>query len=280
MPVPQPEPLYLLKGHSRTITDIKWSSHSTAALLASASDDNFVIVWNVLEGKHISLFDRHRSRVLSLCWNPSDPDSIFSGSEDRFIYEWKYQDFPCTDSVQCKLDKLLFSLVTRELIVFLYIAHTNLYDKEKTIWNRSNGKRKAPAIEGEVSDSAPATFTLKKKQKKQDTSNAATGVSNVSKGMTVSQESEKTTSRIKREQYCLILADKMLNGAVKKAVTHVKDTYLTEGQRLDPTLSRYANFFDEQPAQLSQHENIHDLFFGDKDDIRRLVEIEGTCKLI
>ncbi|KAI9339130.1 quinon protein alcohol dehydrogenase-like superfamily [Pilaira anomala] len=256
MPVPQPEPLYLLKGHSRAIADVKWSSHSTSALLASASDDNFVIVWNVLEGKHISLFDRHRSKVLSLCWNPSDPDSIFSGSEDRFIYEWKYQDFPCTDSLQ---------------------SHTNLYDKEKSIWNRNNGKRKSPAIEGEGSNSAPATFTLKKKQKKQDTSNAALGVSNLSEGMTVSQESEKSTSRIKREQYCLILADKMLDGAVTKAVAHVKDTYLTEEQRLDPTLSRYANFFDDQPAQLSQHENIHDLFFGDKDDIRRLVEIEAKA---
>lgn len=110
-PVPQPEPLCLLKGHSKTVTDVKWSPHSSSALLASASEDNFAIVWNAIEAKHVSLFDRHRSRVLSVCWNPAKPDVLFSGGEDRFIYEWNYKDFSVTDSIECKLTTYLsFSL--------------------------------------------------------------------------------------------------------------------------------------------------------------------------
>ncbi|KAI8088174.1 quinon protein alcohol dehydrogenase-like superfamily [Thamnidium elegans] len=249
-PVPQPEPFCLLKGHSKTVTDIKWSSHVSSAILASASEDNFVIVWDVLEAKHISLFDRHRSRVLSVCWNPTETDVLFSGSEDRFIYEWNRNDFSYTDSIE---------------------SHMILYDKEKIAWNRNNNKRKADNVDEPIISSTPSTFSLKKKQKKVNTTTSSSAMSN---SMHVSQESEKSTSRLKREQYCLILADKMLEGAVSKAVTHVKNTYLNEEQKLDNTLSRYTNFFEDQLPQSLQHENIHDLFFGDKNDIRRLIEIE------
>lgn len=152
-----------------------------------------------------------------------------------------------------------------------------LYDKEKIAWNRNNGKRKADTVDEPISSSAPSGFSLKKKQKKVNTT---TGTSTVSNSMSVSQESEKSTSRLKREQYCLILANKMLEGAVSKAVTHVKNTYLNEEQKLDSTLSRYANFFEDQQPQSLQHENIHDLFFGDKNDIRRLVELEGKHRFL
>jgi WD40 repeat protein len=81
-----------------------WSSHEDEALIASAADDNFVIVWNIESKKVLSLFDKHRSKVLSVCWDKIDNDKLFSGSEDRFIYHWNYRDFPCKSSeIKCKL---------------------------------------------------------------------------------------------------------------------------------------------------------------------------------
>jgi WD40 repeat protein len=81
-----------------------WSSHENEALIASAADDNFVIVWNIESKEMVSLFDKHRSKVLSVCWDKIDNDKLFSGSEDRFIYHWNYRDFPCKmNEVKCKL---------------------------------------------------------------------------------------------------------------------------------------------------------------------------------
>lgn len=107
---------------------------------------------------------------------------------------------------------------------------------------------------------------------------AESDVADVSNGMSVSQESERSTSRLKREQYCIMLADKLMNGRVIEAVTHIKNTCLNDDQKLDTTLSRYTNFFEEKQQQPLQHENIHNLFFGDKNDIRQLIEIEGKKK--
>lgn len=101
MPVPHSEAMVLLKGHKNSITDIRWCSDSGSTLIASASEDNFVAVWDGLTGDTKALFNRHRSRVLSVCWNPSEANVLFSGSEDRFIYEWNLNDFPCKGPIRC-----------------------------------------------------------------------------------------------------------------------------------------------------------------------------------
>lgn len=146
---------------------------------------------------------------------------------------------------------------------------------ERSVLTQSGSKRKANSVDtaNNFTASSPAsnTFTLKKKQKKSNASTAAVNQSNVSTSMPVSQESEKSTSRLKKEQYCLVLADDILKGKVKETVTNITSTYLNEEQKADATVSRYTNFWQQQP----QHENIHDLFFGEKNDVRRLIEIEG-----
>lgn len=165
----------------------------------------------------------------------------------------------------------------------LLIAQVNLYDIERSAWIQSNGKRKADSVESNASSPATTTFSLKKKQKKTNATTAtAADTSSVSSSMLVSQESEKSTSRLKKEQYCLILADEMLNGKVKEAVAEIKNTHLDEEQKADATVSRYTNFWQEeqQQQQVQQRENIHELFFGDKNDIRRLIEIEGKRYII
>lgn len=101
IPIPQSKPFRSLKGHAKDITDIKWSSHTDIARVASSSSDNIVVVWDAATGENIALFDRHRSRVLTISWKASDPDVLFSGSEDRFIYEWNHTDFPFTSPIKC-----------------------------------------------------------------------------------------------------------------------------------------------------------------------------------
>lgn len=151
-----------------------------------------------------------------------------------------------------------------------------MYDKEKAGWKNNSNKRKHEPIAEATGSPTPATFSLKKKQKKDTHTkaelNAATGLNS----MPVSQESERMTSRLKREQHCMILADKVMNGHVMKTMLNIKNTYLNDDQKLDNTISRYTIFSKEDQLQATQHENIHNLFFGDKNDIRNLIEFEGS----
>ncbi|KAI8070529.1 quinon protein alcohol dehydrogenase-like superfamily [Gilbertella persicaria] len=238
VPVFHSEVMYSLKGHKKGIRVLKWSNHYDKAFLASGSDDSFVVVWH--EDKPISSFDRHRNRILSICWSPLDHDILFTGSEDRFIYEWNKHDFPCTEPLN---------------------AIKNLYDKEKAILSQNN-KRKTEAV--------PAANV--KKPKKLVASNEETDPRLNS--MLLSQESEKSTSRLRKEQYCLILADSLIEGKIKQAIHELKGKYLTEEQKKDATVSRYMDFLDEKQQSSTVHENIHELFYGDKNDIRRLIELE------
>jgi hypothetical protein len=159
-------------------------------------------------------------------------------------------------------------------------AHTTLYDKEKAILKQNN-KRKAEALESTASTASPTdsttssqstTFSLKKKQKKAAAIKASDEVVPGSWTMPLSQESEKSTSRLKKEQYCLLLADEILKGKVRRAVEHLRTELLTDEEKQDPTATRYLYFGVEnsQPKQ-----NVHELFFGNKNDVRRLVELEG-----
>ncbi|KAI7904079.1 WD40-repeat-containing domain protein [Cokeromyces recurvatus] len=204
IPVPQTEVTALLKGHRKEILDLKWSSHTDKLLLASASEDNFAAVWDVKEQKTIALFDKHRGRVLSVYWNRLDPDVIFSSSEDRFIYEWNYMDFPCKDSIE--------------------------YVKDYS--------------------------------------------------MMLSLESEKAKSKVKKEQYCLVVANNLLNGKVKSVVQQLVTDSLTEEQRQDATVIRYTQFWDElENRSAYQVENSHELLYGDKNDIQHLIELEENKQI-
>lgn len=86
---------------------MRWSAHHDKLLLVSGSDDNLVVVWDVLLQSNISVFNKHRGKVLCVCWSPLDPNVVFSGSEDRFVYMWNINDFCCKENVQCKLNRLL-----------------------------------------------------------------------------------------------------------------------------------------------------------------------------
>jgi hypothetical protein len=162
------------------------------------------------------------------------------------------------------------------------IAHTTLYDKERAILNQN--KRKAEALE--VTTASPAdsntssqssSFSLKKKQKKAALIKISDETVPGSWAMTLSQESEKSTSRLKKEQYCLLLADDILNGKVRRAVENLRIEHLTDAEKHDPTAAKYLYFSKGSDSNPQQKQNVHELFFGDKNDVRRLIELEGKA---
>ena len=54
----------LLRGHSNNVVDIAWSYDSS--MIASASLDNCIFVWNPENGKRLKLLEGHTSFVKGL----------------------------------------------------------------------------------------------------------------------------------------------------------------------------------------------------------------------
>ena len=74
-----------LLGHKSDIVDIAWGS---SVMLASASLDNSVIVWNACTQEWLLKLEGHRSFVKAIAW---DPQSVFlaSLSDDRGLIVWR-----------------------------------------------------------------------------------------------------------------------------------------------------------------------------------------------
>ncbi|GAB1300450.1 Chromatin assembly factor 1 subunit B [Apodemus speciosus] len=57
-----------LRGHLEDVYDICWATDGN--LMASASVDNTVIIWDVNKGQKISIFNEHKSYVQGVTWDP------------------------------------------------------------------------------------------------------------------------------------------------------------------------------------------------------------------
>jgi protein HIRA/HIR1 len=57
-----------LRGHSNNVVDLAWSRDDK--LLATASLDNKVIIWNPATGQQVTTLEKHESYVKGVSWDP------------------------------------------------------------------------------------------------------------------------------------------------------------------------------------------------------------------
>lgn len=72
------------KHHDRGIRDVAWSPDNS--MIASASSDHTVRVWDPKSGKECSVLEGHLDAVNSVTWTTGG--SIFSGSDDGTVRQW------------------------------------------------------------------------------------------------------------------------------------------------------------------------------------------------
>lgn len=103
-------PLYDFISHDQEIYTIKWSptgpgssNTSKQLLLATASFDGSIRVWNIQDGSCFSYFNRHRDSVYSVAFSPSG-DFLASGSLAGQMYIWDVAEGKCIKSYKGKGD--------------------------------------------------------------------------------------------------------------------------------------------------------------------------------
>ena len=79
------ECLYSLVGHSGWLRDAKWSPDGT--MIASASYDTTVRIWDAITGQVIHTLKEHTNIVRVVSWSP-DGKLLASGSEDAQVRLW------------------------------------------------------------------------------------------------------------------------------------------------------------------------------------------------
>lgn len=92
------KPLHDFKNHKQEIYTVKWSPTGEGSanpnkplMLATASFDATVRLWNVRDGSCISILSRHRDSVYSVSFSPSG-DYLASGSLAGQLYIWRIKD--------------------------------------------------------------------------------------------------------------------------------------------------------------------------------------------
>lgn len=92
------DPLYDFTSHKQEIYTVKWSPTGPGSknpdkprMLATASFDSTVRLWNVQNGSCIAVLSRHRESVYSVAFSPSG-DYLASGSLAGQLYVWRVKD--------------------------------------------------------------------------------------------------------------------------------------------------------------------------------------------
>ena len=87
-------PFRTLKGHQRGVTSVAWGPDPRTPLLATASMDGKVLVWDVEQEKVLHTLAGHLGKVYCVVWSLTDPNCLFTGSEDQTVWSWNLENLP------------------------------------------------------------------------------------------------------------------------------------------------------------------------------------------
>jgi WD40 repeat protein len=125
-----------LRGHRDRVVGLAFSPDGK--LLASASTDNTVRLWNVIAQRAMASFTGHRDAVTALVFSP-DGKTLATGSLDCLVKLWSVTDNQGADTLQGRTDRtscVVFSPDSKTLA-------TTGYDRTVQLWDVATGREAA-----------------------------------------------------------------------------------------------------------------------------------------
>ncbi|CAI9731708.1 gem-associated protein 5 [Octopus vulgaris] len=95
------ESLRSLEGHSKRITGLCWSTHNEGHLV-TISYDKTAVVWDVKKGEALAHYRGHSGRLMCVSWSLTDPNLIYTGSDDCFLHGWRMSAHHCQPKLNIK----------------------------------------------------------------------------------------------------------------------------------------------------------------------------------
>lgn len=84
----------VLSGHEARVVWLSWSPHKPS-VLASASYDHTIQLWETDNGSMLGNYGGHSARVFRVEFSPSDPDLLFSAAEENALHCWRPSKLTC-----------------------------------------------------------------------------------------------------------------------------------------------------------------------------------------
>ncbi|HXZ04193.1 MAG TPA: serine/threonine-protein kinase [Ktedonobacteraceae bacterium] len=122
----------IFTGHLASVNAVTWSPDGR--LIASASDDTFVQVFDALSGKRKLIYTGHSKEVTAVAWSPNGK-FIASGSEDGTVQVWDATNGNNLLTYKGHTDRVngvSWSRDSRQIV-------SGSEDKTVQVWNAANG---------------------------------------------------------------------------------------------------------------------------------------------
>ncbi|KAJ5776942.1 Pfs NACHT and WD domain protein [Penicillium odoratum] len=143
--------LKTLEGHTRNVNSVLFSHDSQ--LLASASDDKTVKVWDASSGQCLQTLEGHTSNVNSITFS-HDSQLLASASYDKTVKVWDASSGQCLQTLEghtSSVNSVTFSHDSQLLA-------SASYDKTVKVWDASSGQC-LQTLEGHTSNVNSVTFS-------------------------------------------------------------------------------------------------------------------------
>jgi len=98
--------LRTFEGHTASVLSVRFINNGTQLLSGSA--DGLIRLWTIRTGECENTFDEHQDKVWTICSNPNDDSTFFSGGSDSKFIIWKdFTEQTENDRLKAEEDNLL-----------------------------------------------------------------------------------------------------------------------------------------------------------------------------
>lgn len=136
----EPKPRATIRGHSGCVKSLAFAPDGK--ILASASNDNTIKLWDVLTGKELASLEGHTGGVNSLAFTPNG-QTLVSGSSDKTVKLWDVAKRKAVRTLQGHTGAVVAVAISLDG----QLVASGSKDQSVKIWDVQGGKERASLLD-------------------------------------------------------------------------------------------------------------------------------------